>query len=335
MRIITGVGYYATGSSVIQDFCHEFSSCEVLAEYEIRFLQDPDGVSDLQYYLVDNNHRHNTGFEMKRFIKYTNFLNGSIYTKRYRKYFGDAFKRLTDEYVSALSKLTAQTWWHRDQLEKGRLFFFIDLLYSKITGKFRKICSRSLLKGHEVNYYTYLTRDEFLKITRHYTGQLFEAARKTDRPYLIVDQLVSPSNIDRYTAYFDDIKTVIVDRDPRDLYIAAREFFKEGIIPVSDVEEFCTWYQVTREHRKHELYNREKTLFVRFEDLVYKYDETTGSVMCFLGINEKDHVDKKKYFNPERSVKGTRLFNRFPQYAEDISYMEEKLTEYLYPFENA
>lgn len=333
MRIITGVGYYATGSGVIQDLCKEFSSCEILTDYEIRFLQDPDGISDLQYNLVDNNHRHNTGFAIKRFKKYVKFLNGSIYTKRYRKYFGESFSDITDDYLSSIVKVHAKTWWHGDQLEKGRLFYFLDILYGMITAKFRNEGRMSLLKGREDNYYTYLSLDEFLTATRHYTNTLFNEARKTDLPFLFVNQLVSPSNVDRYTAYFDDIKVVIVDRDPRDLYIAANKVYCEGIIPADNVMDFCEWYRVTREHRKYEKHDGEKALFVHFEDLIYKYDETTNRVIDFLGMNRDDHVSKKKYFNPSKSIRGTKLIEKYPEFKEDIKYIEDHLSEYTYKYQ--
>lgn len=335
MRIISGVGYYATGSGVIQDLCKEFSSCEILSDYEVRFLQDPDGISDLQYNLVDNNHRHNTSFAVKRFLKYMKFLNGSIYSRRYRKFFGEDFWPLTLKYVAELTELKANTWWHRDQIEKGKLFYFFDIIYCKVINKILGgENASSFLKGREVNYYTYIRKDEFLSITKGYLYHLFNTSRKMNKPYLFVNQLISPSNVDRYIAYFDDIRVVIVERDPRDLYIAEREIYHAGVIPVKTVEEFCIWYSITRRHRKFETYNHEMTLFVHFEDLIYRYDEMLKIVMDFVGFCEEDHIYKKNYFNPQLSIKGTQLVKKFPRYSEDVKYIEEKLSEYLYKFPN-
>lgn len=333
MRIITAVGYYATGSGVIQDLCREFSNVEMLSDYEIRFLQDPDGISDLQYNLVENNHRHNTGFAVKRFLKYMNFLNGSVYTRRYQKIFGSDFWKVTEEYVESLTALKAKTWWHGDQLAKGRLFYFLDILYGKLTTKF---CSNdgamSLLQGHEENFYTYLSLEEFLEHTKNYTKNLFELAKKTNTPFMFVNQLVSPSNVNRYINYFNDIKVVAVERDPRDLYIAAKEIYRADIIPVTKVEEFCIWYKVTRAHREHDNYDHERVLYVNFEDLIYNYDSTTKMVIDFLDLDEREHIEKRKYFDPKKSIRGTKLIQRFPKYLSDVKYIEEHLNNYIYDY---
>lgn len=327
--IITAVGYYYTGSGIIEDLCREFDNCEVLSDYEVRFLQDPDGISDLQYNLVDNNHRHNTGFAIKRFLRYAKFLDGSVYSKRYQKIFGDQFWNITMEYVDSITQLKSKTWWHGDQLQKGKLFYFLDILFGKITVKVVKQ-RRSLLEGREYGYYTYLTKNEFLEKTKIYMRELFSVARKTDRTYLFVNQLVSPSNVDRYMDYFDSIKVVVVDRDPRDLYIACREHTGEGVIPVNNVEDFCIWYRTTRAHREHEQYDHSRCLFVSMEDLITNYDVSIKSVVEFLGLDERCHTAPKKYFDPSVSVNGTRLVGKYPQYKKDVQFIEDNLPEYLY-----
>lgn len=60
MRVITCASYYGTGSSAVTDFFSEFDDIYSLGDYEYRFLQEPDGIADLEYNLIENNHRHNT-----------------------------------------------------------------------------------------------------------------------------------------------------------------------------------------------------------------------------------------------------------------------------------
>ena len=61
MRFITCASYYGSGSSVITDFVSEFSEVYSYGDFEFRFIQDPDGISDLEYNLVENFNRHNSG----------------------------------------------------------------------------------------------------------------------------------------------------------------------------------------------------------------------------------------------------------------------------------
>ena len=74
MRIISCASYYGSGSSAITDFVSEFDSVYSFTDEEFRFVQDPDGVSDLEYNLVENFNRHNSGHAIKRYKKRSFFM---------------------------------------------------------------------------------------------------------------------------------------------------------------------------------------------------------------------------------------------------------------------
>lgn len=333
MRIITCVGYYATGSSAVKDLCREYSNCDSIGDYELRFVQDPKGISDLEYNIVENNHRHNTSNAIKDYLKLAKFYNGDFYTKRYRKYFCEDFMKITQKYIDDLVQLESKAWWHYDQYNRGKIFYFFDILYGKFVSIFRKGLRKSFLSNKEKGYYTYMSKEEFYRITQEYTDSLMKNANKNNTPFLMAEQLVSPSNVNRYLNYFKDIKVIIIERDPRDLYIACNEVYREGIVPVSSVEDFCKWYRITREHRKHEPMDESRALLVNFEDMIYNYDITTDKIAKFVGLDEKDHINKLKHFNPNLSIRGTKLFDKYPKYAEDVKYIEENLAEYIYDYE--
>ena len=52
-----------------------------MGDYEFRFVQDPDGICDLEYNLVLNNHRHNSGYAIKRYEKNVKYLSGGRFIK--------------------------------------------------------------------------------------------------------------------------------------------------------------------------------------------------------------------------------------------------------------
>jgi len=72
-----------------------------------------------------------------------------------------------------------------------------------------------------------------------------------------------------------------------------------------------------------------KKLVIRFEDFVLKYDETSKIVNEFLGLNEKNHINIKKYFKPEISGKNIGIYKNNDN-LQDIKYIEDKLNEYCY-----
>ena len=73
MKFISCASYYGSGSSAITDFVSEFSSVYSFTDEEFRFIQDPDGIADLEYNLVENFNRHNSGHAIKRYIKLVDF----------------------------------------------------------------------------------------------------------------------------------------------------------------------------------------------------------------------------------------------------------------------
>ena len=149
---------------------------------------------------------------------------------------------------------------------------------------------------------------------------------------MMVDQLLPPMNLQRYLRYFDqNIQVVIVERDPRDLFVLSKYQWKDGIIP-KDVDLFCKWFEYTRSHRKHENLNTDQICFIHFEDLVYRYQETARALNDFLHLEEKYHSRAGELFNPEVSIHNTQAWKRYPQSMDEVSVIEARLAEYLYDF---
>lgn len=336
MRIITCAGYYATGSSAITDYISEFENCKSLTNYEFRFLQDPNGISDLEYNLVENHHRHNSGYALKNYKKMVDFLAGGKFNKRYERLFNGDWKKISYKYIEALTEFTYKGYWDYDVKDEGKLKYIKNRLVNKFL---EKVFWRNNAERHynelpkEITYCSYPTEEEFLNKTRAYVEELFTAVNVENKANVMVDQIVPASNIDRYLRYFNDVKVFVVERDPRDLYLLARYKWKLTVLP-TDLETFCKWYAFTRRHRKTEKYNEEKVRFLYFEDLIYKYEDTTSKIKEFLGFEESEHVNPKKYFNPEISINGTRLWEKAlgKGHEKEIEYIENNLKEYLYSY---
>ncbi|WP_317311062.1 sulfotransferase [Clostridium thermobutyricum] len=335
MRIITCASYHGTGSSAITDLLSEYSNCYSMSDYEFRFVQDPEGISDLEYNLVENHHRLNSGHALKRYKNKVDFLAGNILIKKYELFFNNKWKKYSYEYIESLSNLKYEGYWHQDVLDKGKFFYIRKRLINKFLQKtiwFRKKEKSLCEMPNEIIYCSNPTEEEFLNLTKLYMDRLFKEANKLNLDNIIVDQLVPASNIDRYLRYFNDIKVIVVERDPRDLYCLSKYIWKEKVIPIKNVDEFCKWYKYTRNHRKNENINSKNSILIQFEDLIYKYDETKNRIENWLGFEEKDHIKKKEFLNPNVSKKNTKLWEKLNIPQEDIRYIEENLQEYLYEF---
>lgn len=335
MRIISCASYYGTGSSAIIDYLSEFDNCQSLTNYEFRFVQDPDGISDLEFNLVENHNRHNSGHALKKYKRMVDYFAGNRLIKRYEPFFDNQWKKISYAYIDELTDFKYKGYWHYDVIERGKLFHFIKRVINKIM-------QHTFWRGQENRNINEMPREmtlcgrpgqeKFLECTRNYIDKLFSIPNKDNKSNLLVDQIVPPSNLDRFLRYFNDIKVFVVDRDPRDIYLSAKYVWRIHIIPTESAEVFCKWYIYTRAHRTTEVYNQEKVMFLRFEDLIYKYNKTTSMIKEFLKFSEEEHVVPKQYFDHSISIKNTRLWEKSNSHEDEVEYIQKTLPQYLYNY---
>lgn len=330
MKIISCASYYGSGSSAVTDLLSEFENIYSLTDYEFRFVHDPDGISDLEYNLVENFNRHNSGHAIKRFLKLSQFNSGKFFNKRYEPFFNNKYMEITKEYVSKLIDFKFNGYWFYDLYDRGWIYYYIKQLQSKIlkilfNGKYT-------ILSKEMTYAAHPTEEKFLFETKKYINNLLMVANKENKPYVMVDQIVPSSNLERYLRYFNDIFVLVVDRDPRDIFVLEKYYWKTKVIPTEDVNIFCDWYLYAREN-KNECQDSQKILYVQFEDLIFNYDEKISEIIRFLNLSETNHMKKFDFFNPKKSENNTQVWKKTKIDESEISIIENRLKKYLYPFE--
>jgi hypothetical protein len=335
MKILTCASFYGTGSSAITDFYSECDGICSLGNGEYRFLWDPDGVADLEYNIVENNNRHNSGYAIKRFIRYM---------KQQKKYgyglydvFEPELESTIQSYLQNLIELESTTWWNQERMDRGRIFVAIDRIYSLamrlLHGELKSERRYSLLQKTEKGYYTAIDEETFLAATQEFVENLLNLANPNKKEILLVDQLVPPTNTSRYIRYGKNIQAVVVDRDPVDLYLLEKNVWKWGVIPVNNAQEYVKWFKITRKYASSKNEDSNHILRIQFEDLIYEYDKTTKLLLDFAGLKKESHIKPKAFFNPAISIKNTNLAKLYPENKKDIDYIRQELSEYCYPFE--
>ena len=160
------------------------------------------------------------------------------------------------------------------------------------------------------------------------------AANPDNCAYLEIDQIVPSQNIGRVLRYFQDpIDVFVVDRDPRDIYILEKCYWKGHICPTDSVEDYCRWFLYTRNSGSADSRKINNVHYIQFEDLIFKYSEECKKIETLLGLNAADHINKYLKFNPKRSIVNTQLWKKHLQMSEEIKIIENELREYLYPFD--
>lgn len=333
LRFISCASYYGTGSSAVTDLLSEYEGIYNFSKEEFRFLQDPDGISELEYNLVENWNRHNSGHALKRYQKLVDFYCGNIFGRKFEKYFHGKWKETSYRYIKELTDFTFHGYWMYDFYDRGHFFYFRKRLLNKILTKtiWRNQPDRYLNNmKNEVTYCSAPSEEKFLDCTKRYIEDLFRSVC-TGYNTIMVDQIVPPNNSGRFLRYFNDLKIIVVDRDPRDLWSLEKYIWKDGVIPHEDVETFCKWFKYTRKHREYENLHTEKIMFLQFEDLIFHYSKTVSKIEKFAALDSSSHKRICDRFDPNKSVMNTQVWHRIgivPR--EEIDYIEHELEKYLY-----
>lgn len=336
--IFTTTGCYGTGSSAVTDLMREFEGISCISNKEIRVLHDPDGVSDLEYNLIENPNRHNTSHSIKKFKRRMRELDHIWFIPRFSRYFGKGFIEIADRYIGSISEMEYHGTWHYDVYERGKLFYIASRIFDKIsvaTGRIFHITPNSwgLIPKDEPAYLGITSEPDFLEATRRFIDELRDLTFGNQKEYVFFDQLVPPSNFERYLRYVNDLKVILVERDPRDIFLMEKVVWSGGIAPVEDVEQYCKWFHWTRNLYKKLPFPKE-VLLIKFEDLIFDYERTKDDIVNHFGISHLHHVRKGQFFKPEVSVVNTQLWKKLDGYEREIKMIERELSEYCYDYKS-
>lgn len=331
-KILACAGFGWSGSGIVTDYLLEFDNIKWPGKGEIRFLHDFGGISTLEDCLVHSHHRLNSDMAIRMFKKYVDYQSGDFLNKRYNNIFDGQFKTISYDFIDSLSEAKWIGHWEDDQVFASKAE---SILCYKILTRLKRFvdCNRKKIGAYypqHTMYYSNPDLEDFQACVKNYLNELFKAADpKHESEFLYFDQMLPPTNIDRYFAYFDDLHVVVVDRDPRDAYINNIITANESFLP-SDIDQFIKVYKSNR--RKINTNEHQNILRVNMEDTIYHYDEFSKRVNEFIGLDERNHVNRRKFFNPDVSIKNTKQWEKIEVDMDIIHKIEDGLGEYCYNF---
>lgn len=338
---VTGFGW--SGSGAVTDLLREYREVDSpvnIGDWEFTLLHSVDGVRDLDYKLNKKHCRiYDSDIAINRFLHLCRVLNDNKVFGYYDLYHGK-FYQYCEEYIRELTQFSF----------KGRSFYYERVFANKYDGCIRFINritgflfnNRLSLKIFGSSFYNKLfvkrqhemrvayNPDNFEKATKQFISLLLKAVRSDERKVLITDQMLPADNPADYLCYFEEeVKCIIVKRDPRDLYVLSKCIYSGNIpIPSHDVNVFIQYYK-TIIGTNHVTDSR--VMYVNFEDLIYRYEETVLKIQQFIKIEE--HADAHLHFKPEVSINNTQLYTKYPYLKNDIMCIENELHDFLYNFD--
>ena len=330
--IISTCSFGSTGSSVITDYLKEFNSHHVLDDAELTWISEPDGIIDLDYHL--NNPHCRTADSIKAIERYK-----ILYANKIPSFEKCGITRLVLEKSlnKFLGSIIMASWKWNTHLPKDESLWRRIII--KVLSKTKYIHKWELRNKRQWEGFPY--RDVFFSVkpknfdiaVKNHIKDILTAFGAKENESLVFDQLFPGNDPQSCFKYFDDPYAVVVDRDPRDIYVFGKTVLLKGraghLMPLNDVRDFVVYYRALRDNQPYKEKN-DRILCLRFEDLVYHYDSTTKKLRDFLHLG--DNPNPKSIFDPSMSMANTQVWKRFPEFKTDIEYIESELKEYLFDF---
>jgi len=315
MNFISVSGYGWSGSSAYIDLLKEFDGFGDIGR-EFRLIKDPFGLLDLQSSLVKNWEfvRHDVAIRdylwLCQILSRKNSLFGPL-GYNYDNLLSTDFTKASNDYIDRLTEFSyvGDSVVHRYRLNSMQYFY-------------KKMVSRvGLYNNTGIMRISRPTEKRFIHETRNYLNTLFDNyTLKNNAKYIVLDQAIPVSNIAKSSKYFDSIKTVIVDRDPRDIYVSLVKRRKLLGFELSDrdsADKYIRWHKTLRKKNTYDLNNKD-VLNINFEDLVLDYSQTVNKVKAFISQDKICHSWPDKYFNKAMAINNIGMWKKYP----DQSVME-------------
>ena len=334
---VTGFGWSGSGAYI--DLLREYEDVQFPnndPEFECYLLHWVDGVKDLEYKLTQKNCRvYDSDIAVKRFLKAAKRYS----TQRGYEAFQGEFVNLCKEYIDSIEGkvLTLKTGSDRVYFNNMEMlaFCYNKLIELILQNDFlRKYVPYQIVEALKINsIHTKILKyhpNNFETSTHDFIDKCFSYLRKDMSKPMVMNHFFSP---DCPHLFFnlvgEDVKCIVVKRDPRDTFLIGKKLRKEGIsaIPTDSIDDFIWFYKTMIQ----EVYvDHPNVLNLNFEDIVYDYVNTVEKVELFLGLTT--HIKPRVYFKPEVSINNTQIFLRENKYKNEIKKIEKELSDSLYDF---
>lgn len=328
--IIGACGFGATGSSVVTDYLHEYDGIQVKDNFEFSYVSGINGLVYLERAVLNPINR--TGDSIHAIEQFKNRVNKRKHIYERYGLTAEMFQQSADEFINAITM--AKWFWHNRYSESSRyspLRIVANIIEHKYVPYWERKHGRRYTKWPLAEVSLSVCPDNYYDAAKKHVNDILSGVGLDTKGIIALDQPFPGNNPQACFPYFDDPYAVVVDRDPRDLYVFGKTKLmgKMHFFPIDRVEDFITYYSCIRKNQPY-MEDNPRILRLRFEDMVYEYDKTTTVLREFLHLPENPHP--KSVFDPSLSIANTQVFKRYSQFADDVKKIEEALPDYLFDF---
>jgi hypothetical protein len=307
-------GYGWSGSGAVVDMLSEVEGCATPG-FEFSLVKEPGGLLDLECFLVDNWDviRHDAA--IRDFLSYCAVLDRP--GQRFGRFGLDLGRQLEVDFMAESEALVARLA-EFTYIGATRVFEYpLSPLQAFSARVLRKLGLRA--SGRPM-WVARPGSDRFVAEVQAYLDCLFrQFAARRGIATLVLDQAIPTANIAKGMRYFDQMKLVVVDRDPRDIYvdlIRNKGLIGTNVDDPDKVAKFLRWHRILRaDAAASASIDPSRVLRVRFEDVVLEPQATSTRILAFLGLEQRARALGSR-FHPQQSARNVGIWRSYPQQAE-------------------
>lgn len=340
---VSGVGN--SGKSAVTDLLREFPQFWVPHnQFEFDVIRVPGGVLDLAHHIVEDwspVRSHHAIDQFKAVIRSMG-TNPSLFnlkglaqssSQRYDRVFKNQFQKISNEYVDEFIVGTYKALWPYDFIHQNSIV------------RFARKLTRRLLGAKQIFSTVYLTDGkEFSARSSHYLNKLYSLVTDSNHTHVVLNNCFEAYLPTRSLDTFKNSKSIIVIRDPRDVYVSGlnahhvalkdqrlqateNDGTNKSFLASDNLDLFILRYENQMKH----LYKGSdpRVLVLNFEELVSKYEITLNRIYSFLDLSLESHREKTKFFDPKKSQKNIGLWREYSK-QEEVRKIEAELKDYLW-----
>jgi len=147
---------------------------------------------------------------------------------------------------------------------------------------------------------------------------------------LVLDQATSDHDFDndRYQDYFGPIKSIFVWRDPSDVFAASVTYASPQAFFPRDPDEYIAFYK--NNIGRALSVRHDKFMTVRFEDLLFNYDDEVARIEKFVEIDSVMHTKPMTRFIPKESIARSVGLWKMYHDQKSMARIREGLRDFIY-----
>lgn len=329
--IIDLSGYSFSGKSAYYDLlsgCQNVRSFGIESEFDL--IRSQGGILDLYHALCISWSPIRSSEAIRRFRRLIHYFGGRRNLRdrllRYGPHYDsivNGFTRKSEDFIKKLILAEWQSEWP-----------FADLNESHSLSILRKNLKKLGLAKKETVYLSSFSESKFTELCISYIRELFEDSYDSNKEGLLLNNCFEPFDPLRSMKFFPEARAIVVERDPRDIYISASNARTVNGVDVGGavigggVETFIDRFLTYRNNVS--VASSPKIMRTNFENLILKNSDEIEKLSSFLAPLEIDWSFVRSNFNLENSSKNIRqwLHSDHKKYRNDIKLIENRLPGY-------